>query len=80
MKLPKGPNPPGKSAATVKIGERGQIVIPKDMRDMLGYVPGDTLLLLCDKKRGLAVPTREQSSKIYSRIFGALDETEEEQA
>ena len=36
--------PPGKYAWTVKIGERGQFVIPKEARDMLGVKPGDTIL------------------------------------
>ena len=33
---------------TAKVGDRGQIVIPKEARDLFGIKPGDTLLLLSD--------------------------------
>lgn len=49
------PPPPGKFAATVNVGEKGQIVIPKGARDLIGIAPGDTLLLLADKDRGIAI-------------------------
>lgn len=38
-----------------KVGEKGQIVIPKEARDMFGILPGDSLILLCDKKKGMAI-------------------------
>ena len=40
---------------TVKVGERGQIVIPKEARELFGIRPGDTLLVLGDEKNGLLV-------------------------
>lgn len=49
------PMPKGKFIATVKVGEKGQIVIPKGARDMFGIKPGDTLLLLADEERGIAI-------------------------
>ena len=45
----------GKYAATVRVGEKGQIVIPKGARDLLNIQPGDTLLVLADEKRGIAI-------------------------
>ena len=38
----------------VKVGDKGQIVIPKDARKIYGLQPGDTLMLLGDQK-GLAL-------------------------
>ncbi|MEU4835505.1 AbrB/MazE/SpoVT family DNA-binding domain-containing protein [Streptosporangium sp. NPDC023615] len=49
------PPAPGKFAATVKVGEKGQIVIPKGARDLFGIRPGDTLLLLADVEQGIAI-------------------------
>ena len=40
---------------TAKVGERGQIVIPKEAREVMGIYPGDTLLILGDEKQGLAI-------------------------
>ena len=38
-----------------KVGERGQIVIPKEARDMFDIKPGDSVVVLCDKKKGMAI-------------------------
>jgi len=61
--------PAGKYACTAKMGEKGQIVIPKEARDLFGFQPGDTLLILCDKERGIAIPTPEQTQQLYQMIF-----------
>lgn len=42
-----------------KVGERGQIVIPKEARDMFGIKPGDSLLLFGDKAKGMALAKTE---------------------
>ena len=67
--------PDGKHAWSVTVGAKGQIVIPKEARDMFGIKPGDTLLLLGDRKRGLAIPPKSAFGAIFSRIFGAGEET-----
>ncbi len=55
MKGPKGKHIFG----TVKVGERGQIVIPKEARDLFDIKPGDTLLLLGDEEQGIAIVKKE---------------------
>ena len=64
----------GKYAWTVTVGEKGQIVIPKQARDVFGISLGDTLLVLGDEKRGIAIPPKSQFEKMYSRVFGEDDE------
>lgn len=57
MKNSKGKAPKGKHIfGTVKIGEKGQIVIPKAARELFDLKPGDSLVVLGDeKKQGLAL-------------------------
>ena len=40
---------------TVKVGERGQIVIPKKAREYFDIQPGDNLIVLGDKNKGITV-------------------------
>lgn len=42
-----------------KVGEKGQIVIPKEAREMFSINPGDSMVVLCDKKRGMAIMKSE---------------------
>lgn len=62
----------GKYAWTVKIGEKGQFVIPKEGREMLGIKPGDTILVLGDVERGLAILPKDKMDKLISQIFGEI--------
>ena len=39
----------------IKINKKGQIVIPKEARDMFNIKPGDSVVVLCDKERGMAI-------------------------
>ena len=51
-----GAPPRGKHLfGSVKVGERGQIVIPKDARDLFGIAPGDKLVVLGDEGQGIAL-------------------------
>lgn len=70
--------PEGKYAWTVKVGERGQFVIPKEAREIFGIKPGDTLLVLGDVKQGIAIPPKSMFAELTSHIFGGRDADTEE--
>ena len=55
----------------VKVGEKGQIVIPKEARNVFGIKPGDSLLMLGDIERGIAI-VNPQALKEFA--FGGSDE------
>ena len=61
--------PQGKYAWTVIVGEKGQIVIPKQAREIFDINPGDNLILLADEKRGIAIPPKSLFSEFARRIF-----------
>ncbi|MEU4573536.1 MULTISPECIES: AbrB/MazE/SpoVT family DNA-binding domain-containing protein [Nonomuraea] len=62
---------------TVKISEKGQIVIPKDARDLLGIEPGDTLLVLVDPKQGIALVDNERFRQFATGVLAAQSEPEQ---
>jgi AbrB family looped-hinge helix DNA binding protein len=62
--------PKGKFAGTVRVGEKGQIVIPKGARELLGIRPGDTLLVLADERRGIAVTKDDVLFRQFDAILG----------
>ena len=57
---------------TAKVGEKGQIVIPKEARDLLGIRPGDTLLILVDPESGLVVSKPEVLQDVAAQILEKL--------
>lgn len=72
MKAPKG-----KHAWTATVGEKGQIVIPKQARDLFEIKPGDTLLLLGDEKRGIAIPPKGAFAELFGIAFEEKEDGEE---
>ena len=60
----------GKYMWTVTVGEKGQIVIPKQARDIFDIKPGDSLIILADEERGIAIPPKSQFEVIYKNILG----------
>ena len=62
--------PEEKYAWTVTVGTKGQIVLPKEARDVFDIRPGDTLIILGDKEQGMAIPPKSQFSSFFGRIFG----------
>lgn len=63
--------PNGKYAWMVKIGEKGQFVIPKEARELFDLQPGYEILVLGDKDRGIAIPPRDQQEEVIQRIITA---------
>lgn len=61
--------PAGKYAWTVKVGEKGQFVIPKEAREVFGINPGDTLIVLGDIDRGIAIPPKSMLTKLTGHVF-----------
>jgi len=66
--------PKGKHAWMVKIGEKGQFVIPKEARDLFDLQPGQTILVLADEEKGIAIPPKRVSEKYFSHIFQEIQE------
>lgn len=66
----------GKYAWMVKIGEKGQFVIPKEARDLFGFQPGDEILVLGDEKRGIGILPKALQQEYIKSIFSELTEEE----
>ena len=64
MKTPKG-----KYAWTATVGEKGQIVIPKQAREVFNIKSGDTILLLGDEKRDIAIPPKGAFAHLMEVAF-----------
>ncbi len=54
---------------TAKVGDRGQIVIPKEARELFGIQPGDTLLILGEEETGLIVSRPGLLSELANQFF-----------
>lgn len=68
MPMPKGKHIFG----TVKVGERGQIVIPKEARELFNIKPGDTLLVLGDEEQGIAIAKADVMKEAAIKILKGL--------
>ena len=76
--MPKGKQllgmPKGKYIfGTVKVGEKGQIVIPKEARVRFSIEPGDTLLVLGDAQSGIIVSKPDLVRDAALKVFQNLD-------
>lgn len=61
--------PKDKFIGISKVGEKGQIVIPKEARNMFGIRPGDSIVVLCDKKRGIALIKADAIEDLTEKVF-----------
>ena len=58
---------------TAKVGDRGQIVIPKEAREFFGIKPGDTLLILGKAETGLIVSKPDALNDLANKIFHSVE-------
>ena len=58
-----------KFVGIAKVGEKGQIVIPKEARDMFDIKPSDSIIVLCDKERGIALLKADAIEGISDKVF-----------
>ena len=59
----------GKYVWMAKVGDKGQIVIPKEARDVFDIKNGDTLVLFGDITKGIAITKNDDCIKFAQRIF-----------
>ena len=52
-----------------KVGEKGQIVIPKEARYMFDIKPGDSIIVLCDKTKGIALLKADEIEDLADKVF-----------
>ncbi|HEC95644.1 MAG TPA: AbrB/MazE/SpoVT family DNA-binding domain-containing protein [Euryarchaeota archaeon] len=62
---------------TVKVGERGQIVIPKEARDKFSIEPGDSLLILGDENKGIAIVKEDLMKNFALKILEGMSYVKE---
>jgi len=63
-----------KYAWTVKIGEKGQFVIPKEARELFDLQPGDEILVLGDKEKGIAILPKAKQQELIEQIFRDIED------
>ena len=63
----------GKYAWMVKIGEKGQFVIPKEARELFDLLPGDEIIVLGDKEKGIAILPKAKQQDFINLIFDQID-------
>lgn len=56
---------------TTKVTSKGQIVLPKQAREVFGFNEGDTLILLGDLQKGIAIAKYDDYLKFAQEIFNA---------
>ena len=65
----KGDNMKDKFVGIAKVGEKGQIVIPAQARKMFNINPGDSIIVLCDKEKGIALVKSDIIEDLTDKIL-----------
>ena len=76
--MPKGKHilslPKGKYVfGTAKVGEKGQIVIPKEARNIFDIKPGDNLLILGDEASGIVITKTDVINDVALKILSSTE-------
>lgn len=61
---------------TAKVGERGQIVIPKEAREIFNINAGDVVLIVGDDKKGIAISKPSMLEELAAKLIRSDDENE----
>ncbi len=77
MAMPKGKHvlgmPKGKHIfGTARVGDKGQIVIPKEARKLFGISPGDALLILGDEENGILITKTDVMNEVAMRLLSRI--------
>jgi AbrB family looped-hinge helix DNA binding protein len=60
----------------VTVGERGQIVIPKEARDQFKIKPGEKVIVVGDIEKGIGIVKADAMKELALNIMGVLGEVE----
>ena len=52
-----------------KVGEKGQIVIPKEIRNIFNIQTGDSIIVLCDKDKGIALIKADAIEELTDKVL-----------
>ena len=52
-----------------RVGEKGQIVIPKEIRTMFDINPGDSIIVLSDKEKGIALLKADVIDSLTDKVL-----------
>ena len=58
-----------KYVGVCKVGEKGQIVIPKEIRNMFDIQAEDSVIMLCDKEKGIALLKADVIENLTDKVL-----------
>ena len=62
----------------VKVGEKGQVVIPEEAREMFNIKAGDPLMMVGDHQSGIAIITSEMLTQMFLGLMKQTSEGEQQ--
>ena len=67
-----GKQNPQRVFGTARVGDRGQIVIPKEARELFGIRPGDTLLIVGEADTGLIISHPDVLNNLANELLNTV--------